>query len=84
MNKFYYVKRNDDEFGGSIVEIPERSLEFTLKQHPTWRVMDTSTDNDTAPIVPEAPKSNTLHCPLCGVESKSEHGLKVHKARKHG
>lgn len=84
MRKFFYVKRNDDEHGGSIVEIPELHLEMTLRQHPTWRTVDMSDDMAGTQIVAESPKKPSLQCPLCGTVATSEHGLKVHKARKHG
>lgn len=84
MKKFYYVKRNDEKHKGSIVEIPAESLAQTLRVHKTWQVMDEATNETTGVIIPEAPKLPAFHCPICGLESKSEHGLKVHKARVHG
>ena len=78
MKKFYYVKRTD----GSTVDIPERDIDETLKRHKDWQIMDESTKEDRI-IIPDAPKQELLHCPICGLESKTEHGLKIHKARKH-
>jgi hypothetical protein len=84
MKKFYYVRRNDTVFNGSIVEIPESHLAMTLRVNPTWQVMEETTNESVEPIIPTAPKQPSFHCPICGLESASEHGLKVHKARKHG
>lgn len=83
MKTVYYVKRNDEKHHGSIIEIPASHLQETLRLHKTWQV-DEDRDVKVSPLENEVPKQPMFHCPLCGLESKSEHGLKVHKARKHG
>ena len=80
---FYYVKRSD----GSVVDIPEKDLEQTLKLHPDWRVMSKTDDQtfkeDLKVKVDDAPKSSPLECPICGFVAKSESGLRNHKKSKH-
>lgn len=84
MRKFYYVRRNDSKHNGTQVEIPAEQLAQTLRVHPTWQVMEETTNEQIDPIVLDTPKQSLLHCPLCGLASQSEHGLKIHKARMHG
>lgn len=83
MKKVFYVQRDDPKHGGTLVEIPEQSLGTTLRQHPTWKVMDVSTDVEIKVKSTEIPQQPEFHCPICGLMSKSEHGLKVHKSRMH-
>jgi hypothetical protein len=82
MRKFYYVKRLGKNWDGSIVEIPETSLAQTLRTHKEWEVVESTEERITGVPTAEAPKTPAHVCPICGMES-TEHGLKVHKARKH-
>jgi len=77
--KFFYVRTDDDR----VVEIPENHLRLTLSIHKKWAVIDESTDIGLVNPLVETPTQPKLICPICGLESVSEHGLKVHKARKH-
>lgn len=83
MRKFFYLKRSDSKHNGTTVEVPEEYLESTLRAHPTWTIIDETTPFESSASIEEAPKADTLECPLCGMKAATEKGLKVHKGRKH-
>lgn len=82
MRKFYYVKRLGKNWDGSVVEIPDSHLEQTLRVHKEWEVIESTEEKTFGLPVAEAPKTPKHVCPICGLET-TEHGLKIHKARKH-
>ena len=82
MAKFIYVSRDD----GVVVDIPEKHLEMTLKNHPTWKVVGTvSNEQISNNGVSEAPvkEAPVNECPLCGFVAASLTGLATHKRTKH-
>lgn len=81
--KFVYVRRNDSKHRQTVVEIPIESWEMTKRVHPTWEIIDDTTDEDTRVNVEGAPKKNDLECDACGFISASAFGLNSHKRIRH-
>jgi hypothetical protein len=65
--KYVYVKRHN----GSVVDIPEKDLQATLKRNPAWRVVEEEKQVSPAKV--------QVICPLCSKEFKNENGLRLHK-----
>lgn len=72
MNKFYYLIRND----GSVVEIPEKDLESTLKRNKGWKIKpeEMPKKQDTSAGFP---------CPVCEFVAVSSFGLQAHRRSRH-
>jgi len=82
--KYVYVQRNDDKHNGSTIDIPVETLAMTLKNHPTWNVIEEERDIEPVEIkVDDAPKTSKLQCHTCGKECKTERSLKAHKTKMH-
>lgn len=83
--KFVFLERED----GSVIDIPEKHLQLTLKQHPKWKLHEqvvSTSDEDTEGVGTVAPPEvilDPLECLLCGYVGTSEHGMKIHKGRNH-
>lgn len=80
MAKYYYMRRDD----GSTVDIPEKNLEETKKQHPDWEVVgmvDTDIVNTQSTVEPPKQEAPKFICPLCGFEAKNQLGLTAHKKK---
>jgi hypothetical protein len=69
--KFYYLIRND----GSVVEIPERDLDSTMKRNKGWKIKPEDT--------PVAKNVEGFACPVCPFISVSGFGLQAHRRSKH-
>jgi hypothetical protein len=72
----------------SVVTIPNKHLEETLRRHKTWRIMQQSiiSRREEAPL--EEPKREDIEapkftCDVCGYEGKSDRSVKVHKGLAH-
>lgn len=81
--KYLQVRRNDDRFHGTVVDIPERDWPMTSKLHPTWQVIEEVEESVPTMVVPDAPKPIGIECPICGFQAKSFQSLKIHRTRKH-
>lgn len=81
--KFVYLQRED----GSVVEIPDRHVDQTLKLHPHWTKLREVIvgSNTTPPPAAELPpvEADPLECGICGYVGKSEHALKIHNSKSH-
>lgn len=67
--KYITIKRDN----GSLVDIPERDLQATLKVHPKWKVVE---DIKVDVAIEETPQ---IYCPVCLREFKNQNGLRLHK-----
>lgn len=72
--KFYFVQRGD----GSVIDIPERDLDSTLKRNPSWKVIDNSEPKKEEKVIPEG-----FPCPVCEFVAVSRFGLQAHRRSKH-
>lgn len=82
--KFYYVRRIDDKHLGSVTDIPAEHLDMTLKNHPTWQVIDDTEREIVPPVtIEEAPKADPFACLFCGYAARSLAGKKAHERIKH-
>lgn len=75
--KYFFVKRQN----GTVVDIPERDLEPTLKRNPSWEVIEGKLHWEDIVITMPATvqDSSTVACPLCTREFTTQQGLRVHK-----
>lgn len=82
--KHVYVRRmkrvGNDIVELGVVDIPENHIEATLKRNPLWEIVDErEKPNEIEPPAIEP----TFTCPLCGKETRTENGLKIHKTTLH-
>lgn len=77
--KYVYVKRNDNKFRGSTVDMTVEEAQAAIKRNPEWVILGDALEINEQSY---APKLQTLSCPLCPYQAKSNQGLLMHK-RKH-
>lgn len=84
MKAIVFVHRPEPKyFGRPVIDIPASDLEATLKRHPLWTVLNLRDEEPETKDTSEAPQSDKLECPICGIPFKTEQGLKLHKTKKH-
>ena len=70
--KFFFVRRGD----GSVIDIPERDLDSTLKRNRSWEVVKDEPQNEEKPV-------EGFPCPVCTFVAVSSFGLQAHRRSKH-
>ncbi len=70
---FTFVRRSD----GSVVDIPNRDLDSTLKRNPNWKIVADE------PKKEEKKETSGYSCPVCPFVAVSAFGLQAHRRAKH-